>query len=198
MENNRVPSCLRSWVFILDWLTLYILFLCYQQHIYDLLIDWMWEVTCSCAGDRNEWISETTVYVSDHSFTVQHSRQQEASFVRLCFQKRHGRYQVHKLWHCSAILFRPHCSTLFVDAAYCYRWSSIVCLSVWCVSLSRSWALQKWLNRSRCCLGCGVGMSPRKHTLDGMHIGNNWRIQLNHPRAAEMRSFVKLLWPLAA
>ena len=41
-------------------------------------------------------------------------------------------------------------------------------------------------------------MSPRKHALDGMHIGNNWRIQLNHPRAAEMRSFVKLLWPLAA
>ena len=129
METNRVPSCLRSWVFISDWLTLYILFLCYQQHIYDLLIDWMWEVMCSCAGDRNEWISETTVYVSDHSFTVQHSRQQEASFVRLCFQKRHGRYQVVAVF-CD-IIFRPHCSTMFVDAAYCYRRNSMsVCLSV--------------------------------------------------------------------
>ena len=193
METNRVPSCLRSWVFISDWLTLYILFLCYQQHIYDLLIDWMWEVMCSCAGDRNEWISETTVYVSYHSFTVQHSRQQEASFVRLCFQKRHGRYQVVAVF-CD-IIFRPHCSTMFVDAAYCYRRSSMsVCWSV-CHGCEHC---KKWLNRSRCRLGCGVWMSPRKHALDGMHIGNTWRVQLNHPRAAEMRSFVKLLWPLAA
>jgi len=26
--------------------------------------------------------------------------------------------------------FRPHRSTTYIDAAYCYRWSSVVCLSV--------------------------------------------------------------------
>ena len=40
------------------------------------------------------------------------------------------------------------------DAAYSYRRSSVVCRSV---RLSRSWALQKPLNRSRCHLGCGLG-----------------------------------------
>ena len=28
------------------------------------------------------------------------------------------------------LLFRPHCSTTYVDAAYSYRPSSVVCLSV--------------------------------------------------------------------
>jgi len=74
-------------------------------------------------------------------------------------------------------IIRPHRSTTYVDAAYCYRWSSVVCQSV-CVSrsslcdiavfvlkrdvkfkpnfVSRLWALQKRLNRSRCRLGCGL------------------------------------------
>ena len=51
-------------------------------------------------------------------------------------------------------IIRLHCCTTYVDAAYCYRWSSVVCLSV---CLSWSWALHKPLNRSRCCLGCGLG-----------------------------------------
>jgi len=29
-----------------------------------------------------------------------------------------------------------------------------------------------------------------------LHIGTTWRIWLNHPCAAEMRPYVKLLWPL--
>jgi len=40
----------------------------------------------------------------------------------------------------------------YVAAAYCYRRS--IGLSV---CLSRSWALQKRVNRSRCCLACGLG-----------------------------------------
>ena len=47
------------------------------------------------------------------------------------------------------LVIRPHHSTTYVDAAYCYRPSSVVCLS--------HWALQKRLNRSRCRLGWGLG-----------------------------------------
>jgi len=61
-------------------------------------------------------------------------------------------------------IFGPHRSTMYIDAAYCYRPSSVVCLSF---CLSWSWALQKWLNRSRWCLGCGL---PMNHALDGVQI----------------------------
>ena len=45
-----------------------------------------------------------------------------------------------------------------VGAAYCYRRSSVVCLSVGLsVGVSQSWAVQKRLNRSRYCLGRGLG-----------------------------------------
>jgi len=37
-----------------------------------------------------------------------------------------------------AVIFRPHRSTMLIDAAYCYRPSSTVCRSV---SLSQYWAL---------------------------------------------------------
>jgi len=57
-----------------------------------------------------------------------------------------------------------------LDAADCYRRSSVVCLSV---SLSRSWALQKRLSRSRYRLRCGLGVNQRSHVLDG---GARWRI----------------------
>jgi len=46
-------------------------------------------------------------------------------------------------------IVKPHRTTSYVDAAYCYRLTSVVCLS-------QSWALQKWLNRSRCHLCCGL------------------------------------------
>jgi len=54
-----------------------------------------------------------------------------------------------------SLIFRLHHSTAYVDAAYCYRCSSVVW---WLVGLSQSWAvqLQKLLSRSRCRLGCGL------------------------------------------
>jgi len=52
-------------------------------------------------------------------------------------------------------------------------------------------AVQKWLNRSRCCLG------PRKHLLGGwMHPGTTWWGPMNRPCAAALRPVVKSLWPL--
>jgi len=51
------------------------------------------------------------------------------------------------------LLFRPHRSTTYVEVVYCYRRSSVHSLSV---GLTWSLALQKTLNRSRCCLGCGL------------------------------------------
>jgi len=49
----------------------------------------------------------------------------------------------------------------YIDAAYCYRRSTVVCQSVGLsaglpVCLSQSWAVQKRLNQSTCCLGCGL------------------------------------------
>ena len=51
---------------------------------------------------------------------------------------------------------KPHHHTMYTDAAYCYRPSSVVCLSV-CLSQSR--ALQNLLNQSRYRyhLGCELG-----------------------------------------
>ena len=56
-----------------------------------------------------------------------------------------------RLQHVSVthVTVRLHCSTTYVDAACCYRLSSMVCLSV-CHSR------KKWLNQSRCCLGWGL------------------------------------------
>jgi len=50
-------------------------------------------------------------------------------------------------------LFRPHRSTAYVDVAYCYRQSSMVCLSIWCDHE----LCQKWLNQSRYCLDVDSG-----------------------------------------
>ena len=55
-------------------------------------------------------------------------------------------------------IIRPHRSTTYVYAAYCYRQSIASGLSVW---QSHRWALQKRLNRSRCRLGCGLGWAER-------------------------------------
>jgi len=59
------------------------------------------------------------------------------------------------------IIIRPH---RIVDAAIAYTDGV-----VWSVCRSRSWALQKPLNRSRCCLGCGLGWG-QVTLLDGVHI----------------------------
>ena len=59
-------------------------------------------------------------------------------------------------------------SQYYIDAAYCYRQCSTGCLSV-CLSvgLSQSWALQKWLKRLRCRLGCELRWTKRTIVLDG-------------------------------
>jgi len=38
-----------------------------------------------------------------------------------------------------------------------------------------------------------IRVGPRKHVVDGVHIGATWRIRLNRPCAAAMRPYVKLL-----
>jgi len=68
-------------------------------------------------------------------------------------------------------------------------------------------AVQQRLNRSICPLGCGPGWAEgstssivfarwRQCAHMGGHIGATWRIRLNRPSAAVIRSYVKLLWPL--
>jgi len=57
---------------------------------------------------------------------------------------------------------------------------------------------KKWLNRSICRLGCGLGWpneaQAQSHSPGGASvIGASWRIRLNRPSAAAMRSYVKLL-----
>jgi len=50
----------------------------------------------------------------------------------------------------------PHRSIrMYIDAAYCYRWSSMVCRSV--TIMSR----EKQPNQSRYCLGCGLGLAQQ-------------------------------------
>jgi len=69
------------------------------------------------------------------------------------------------------------------------------------------WAVQKQLNQLTCCLGGGLRWDEestcsivfarwRQCSHIGGHIGTTWRIQLNHPSAAAMQSYVKFLWPL--
>ena len=60
------------------------------------------------------------------------------------------------------VITRLHRSTTYVDAAYCHRPSSMVCLPVGrsasrSVGLSQLLALQSWMNQSRYRLGCGLG-----------------------------------------
>jgi len=70
-----------------------------------------------------------------------------------------------------------------------------------------TWAVQKWLKRSICRMGCGLGLAEgstssivfarwRKCAHMERHIGPTWRIRFNRSSAAAMRSYVKLLWPL--
>ena len=47
-------------------------------------------------------------------------------------------------------------SVLRIDAAYCYRWNSVVCLSV-CLSVTIASPAKNRLNQLRCRLGCGLG-----------------------------------------
>ena len=69
------------------------------------------------------------------------------------------------------------------------------------------WAVQKWLDRLICRLGCGLGWAEGSTSLivfarrrqcahTGGHIGATWWIRLNRPSAPAIRSYVKLIWPL--
>jgi len=69
------------------------------------------------------------------------------------------------------------------------------------------WAVQKWLNRSICRLGCGLAWAEGGTSSIvfarwcqcahiGGHIGAFWRIRLNRLSAASTRSYVKWLWLL--
>jgi len=37
-----------------------------------------------------------------------------------------------------------------------------------------------------------LGMGPRKHVLDGEHVGATWRMRLNRPCAAAVRPFCQI------
>jgi len=56
-------------------------------------------------------------------------------------------------------------------------------------------AVQKWLNRSICRLGFGLGWAEGSTSsiVFAMYVGVTWRIRLNRPFAAAIRPYVKLL-----
>jgi len=62
------------------------------------------------------------------------------------------------------LIFRPHRSTTYVDAAYCYRPSSVVCLSVGLsVTLVSPAEIAEPIDMS---FGMWTWVGPRKHVLD--------------------------------
>jgi len=71
---------------------------------------------------------------------------------------------MHQSFTDALVIIRPHRSTTYVDAAYCYRTSSVVCRSVTLVSPAKTdepiempFGLRTWL---------GSG----NHVLDGVQI----------------------------
>jgi len=63
-----------------------------------------------------------------------------------------------------SLLFRPHCSTTCIDAAYCYRPSRAVCLSVTVVTSAKTAELIEMP------FGLWTPVGPRNHVLDGVQI----------------------------
>jgi len=72
-----------------------------------------------------------------------------------------------------------------MNAAYCYRPSSVVCRSV---GVLQSWACKKRLEWSRCRLGYGLTWAPPREARIrwGVNIGATWRIRLNRSCAAAL------------
>ena len=73
---------------------------------------------------------------------------------------------------CAAhIIFRPHRSTTYVDAAaYCYRPSSVVCRSVFCLSVFLSVTLVSTAKTAapiEMPFGLRIRVGPRNNVLDG-------------------------------
>jgi len=62
-------------------------------------------------------------------------------------------------------IIRPHRSTKYVDAAYCYRPSSVVCLSV-CLSVTLV-SPAKTAAPIEMPFDLGTRVDPRNHVLDG-------------------------------
>jgi len=60
-----------------------------------------------------------------------------------------------------SLLFRLHRSTTYVDVAYCYRPSSVVCRSVMMVSSA------KMAEPIEMLFGLWTQVGPRKHVFDG-------------------------------
>jgi len=110
-------------------------------------------------------------------------------------------------------IIRPHRSTTYVDAAYCYRWSSVVCQSV-CVSRSSLCDIAVFVLKRDVKLkpnfvtivspaetaeqiempfGMWTPVGPRKHVLDGRAHWRHLANTIERPRTAAMRPVVKLL-----
>jgi len=77
-------------------------------------------------------------------------------------------------------------AVLYVDEAFCYRRSCVVCHD-------RKPCKNGWTDRNAV---WNVDSGGPNYVLDGIHIRATWRIWLNRPCAAAMRPYVKLLWPL--
>jgi len=77
-----------------------------------------------------------------------------------------------------------------VDAAHCYRLSSVVCRSI-CLSVTIV-IDAKTAEPIETPLGMWTRVRPRNHVLHGVHIGAIWRKRLNRPCAAAIPPYVKL------
>jgi len=65
----------------------------------------------------------------------------------------------------SLTIIRPHRSTTYVDVAYCYRPSSMVCRSV-CLSVCHTSGPAKTAEPIKILFGLWARMGPRNHLLD--------------------------------
>jgi len=81
------------------------------------------------------------------------------TFLVLAYRDFHGKEAV--VYCVIFIVVRPHCSTTYVDVAYCYRPSSVVCRSVTIVSPAKT-AESIVMTFSICTM-----VHLRNHMLDG-------------------------------
>ena len=74
-------------------------------------------------------------------------------------------------WHCTSLryeqvsrrIIRPHRSTTYVDAAYCYRLSIVVCRSLTLVSPAKAEVIEQQF-------GLRTWVGPKNHMLHGGQI----------------------------
>jgi len=83
------------------------------------------------------------------------------------------------------MIFRPHCSIMYTDAACCYRPSTMVCLSVSVVSPS------KMAEPIELLFGLWT-LVAKGSIIRWMHTGATWRIALKRPCAVAMRPFCQI------